>query len=104
MQPRQGAECFYGAEQGRSRRLGSWPWLGGIVDCEICGQSHVHHTPKQKYRAVEIASDPITHERWMQVPNGTVFAVDPDYRLHILPLSSTAISAAEGAETLDERL
>lgn len=74
----------------------------GVVNCEICGQSHVHHTPKQEYRAVEIASEPITHERWLQVPNGTVFAVDPDFRLHIIPLSSTAIAAAEGVETLDE--
>ncbi len=73
----------------------------GIVPCEICGQSHVHHDPKQLYRAVEIASEPITHERWLQVPNGTVFAVDPDYGLHIEPFGPEAITAAEGAQTLD---
>jgi len=71
----------------------------GIVPCEICGQPHVHHDSKQHYRAVEIASEPITHETWLQVPNGTVFTVDPDYRLHIKPLGSEAITAAEGAET-----
>ena len=71
----------------------------GIVPCEICGEPHVHHDPKQHYRAVEIASEPITHENWLQVPNGTVFAVDPDFRLHIEPLGSEAITAAEGAET-----
>lgn len=72
-----------------------------IVRCEVCGRSHVHHDPKQAYAAVEIASEPITHERWLRVPNGTVFAVDPDYRLHIEPLGPNAITAARGVETLD---
>jgi glutamine amidotransferase len=70
----------------------------GIVPCEICGQPHVHHDPKQHYRAVEIASEPITHENWLQVPNGTVFTVDPDFGLHIEPLGPEAITAAVGAE------
>jgi glutamine amidotransferase len=71
----------------------------GIVPCEICGQPHVHHNSKQHYHAVEIASEPITHETWLQVPNGTVFTVDPDFRLHIKAFGSEAITAAEGAET-----
>jgi glutamine amidotransferase len=66
----------------------------GLVQCEICGRSHVHHDAKQHYRAVEIASEPITGERWLQVPNGTVFAVDPDFRLHIVPFGPDAITAA----------
>lgn len=70
-----------------------------IVTCEICGQSHVHHDTKQPYKAVEIASEPITHERWLGIPNGTVFAVDQDFRLRIEPFGAEAISAAEGAET-----
>lgn len=73
----------------------------GIVTCEICGQSHVHHQAAKPYRAVEIASEPITHERWLQVPNGTVFAVDPDFALHIEPFGPEAMTAAEGAETAD---
>jgi hypothetical protein len=72
----------------------------GPVLCEICGQSHVHHSPKQRYRAVEIASEPITKERWLQIPNGTVFSVEPDFRLNIFPLSAEAIIAAEGAKTI----
>jgi glutamine amidotransferase len=75
----------------------------GIERCEICGQSHIHHNPKQHYRAVEIASEPITSEQWLQVPNGTVFAVDPDFRLHIEPFGPEAITAAEGAETSGSR-
>ncbi len=74
----------------------------GVVLCEICGQSHVHHKPKQHYRAVEIASEPITRERWLQVPNGTVFAVDPDFCLNIESFGPVAISAAEGAVAMGE--
>ena len=70
----------------------------GLVRCEICGETHVHHSAKKHYRAVEIASEPITHERWLQVPNGTVFSVDPDYRLKILPMSEQALAAAQGAQ------
>jgi glutamine amidotransferase len=69
-------------------RLGRTLWYlerEGVVTCEICGQSHVHHDPKQAYRAVEIASEPITHERWLRVPNATVFNVDPDMRLRFEP-------------------
>lgn len=69
----------------------------GVVPCEICGQSHVHHRDREHYSAVEIASEPITHEHWLQVPNGTVFAVDPDFQLHIEPLRGEALTAAEGA-------
>lgn len=73
-------------EQMVGSRLNRTLWYlerDGIVPCEICGRSHVHHNAKQHYRAVEIGSEPITHERWLQVPNRTVFAVDPDFRLHI---------------------
>ncbi len=70
-------------------RLGRTLWYlerEGIHVCEICCKSHVHHSPERAYRAVEIASEPITHERWLQVPDGTVFSVDPDFRLRIEPL------------------
>jgi predicted glutamine amidotransferase len=76
----------------------------GLILCEICGHSHVHHSTKQHYRAVEIASEPITHENWLQIPNGTVFSVDPDFRLNIVPLGAEAIIAAEGAKTIEARL
>ena len=71
-------------------RLGRTLWYlerEGIHVCEICGKPHVHHNPERAYRAVEIASEPITHERWLQVPDSTVFSVDPDIRLRIEPLS-----------------
>lgn len=65
-----------------------------VVPCEICGQSHVHHDTQQRYRAVELASEPITHENWLGVPNGSVFSVDPDVRIHIEPLEAMAWIAA----------
>lgn len=73
----------------------------GIVPCEICGEPHVHHSPKKHYRAVEIASEPITSENWLQIPNGTLFSVDPDFRLNITPFGREAMGAAEGTQTLD---
>jgi len=60
----------------------------GVFHCDICGQPHVHHDPKQDYRAVEVASEPITDENWLGVPNGTVFSIDPDIRMHIEPLEA----------------
>ena len=54
----------------------------------------MHHDPKQPYRAVEVASEPITDEDWRQVPNGTVFVVDPDTQLRIEPMGERGIKAA----------
>jgi len=65
----------------------------GLVRCEICGKTHVHHDPKQPYKAVEVASEPITGDAWRQVPNGTVFAVDPDMRLRIQPMGTRGLAA-----------
>lgn len=58
-----------------------------IVPCNICGRPHVHHQPKADYRSAEVASEPVTPEdAWKAVPNGVVFAVDPDFKLHFEPL------------------
>ena len=58
-----------------------------VIHCEICGQPHVHHTATTDYRAVEVASEPVTpEEAWKGVPDATVFVVDPDYRLRFAPL------------------
>lgn len=59
-----------------------------IFVCPICGQPHVHHDPKTDYRAVEIASEPVTKvDVWEEVPNGVVYEVTPDYRLDLRPLA-----------------
>lgn len=59
----------------------------GLVTCDICGQIHVHHDPKTDYRAVEIASEPITSETWMEVPEATAYAVSPDMTLEFRALN-----------------
>lgn len=58
----------------------------GIFFCEICGRPHVHHDTKQAYQAVEFASEPITTERWLGVPNASVFVVEPDMQARFEPL------------------
>ncbi len=86
-------------------RLGRTLWYlerEAILPCEICGKSHVHHDPKQDYRAVEVASEPITHEDWRAVPDGTVFAVDPDLRLRIEALGASAGEGESVVGTLGE--
>ncbi|NIO43319.1 MAG: class II glutamine amidotransferase [Burkholderiales bacterium] len=57
-----------------------------IHDCEICGFPHVHHTPGQEYRAVVVASEPISPEAWEEVPECSVYFISPDMRLQIEPL------------------
>ena len=60
-----------------------------IRDCEICGFPHVHHTPGQEYRAVVVASEPISHEAWQEVPDRSVYFASPDMRLHIEPVEAS---------------
>lgn len=61
----------------------------GIYDCEICGFPHIHHDPKLPYRAVVVASEPVTHEIWTEVPEGSIYAISADVHLHIEPLGLT---------------
>lgn len=52
-----------------------------IFDCGICGKSHVHHHAGEHYKAVEVASEPITDENWQEFPDRTVYEIDEDYYL-----------------------
>lgn len=55
--------------------------------CTICGKTHVHHDAKQPYRAIELASEPVTEDEvWTEVPNGVVFISTPDFALEFEPL------------------
>lgn len=58
----------------------------GIHDCEICGFPHVHHQPEKDYRAIIVASEPITHELWNEVPERSLYRIGPDLDWHIEPL------------------
>ncbi len=59
----------------------------GLVTCDICGQVHVDHDPKTEYRAVEIASEPITSEIWTEVREATGYAVTPEMTLEFRALN-----------------
>jgi glutamine amidotransferase len=68
-----------------------------IIHCNICGRPHVHHEAKAAYRAVEVASEPVTPEDpWKAMPNATAFTVDPDFRLRIVPLRLPMMSSQDG--------
>ena len=57
-----------------------------VQDCEICGFPHIHHDPNVPYQAAVIASEPISDEPWVAVPEGTIFRVTPEMRLAFEPL------------------
>lgn len=60
----------------------------GIHDCEICGIPHVHHQSGVEYRAVAIASEPISHEEWQEIPDRHILAVDQDIKPKLIPIES----------------
>ncbi|MHA7827553.1 MAG: class II glutamine amidotransferase [Roseovarius sp.] len=57
--------------------------------CNYCGKTHVQHDPQQPYRAIEVASEPVTlDEPWTELPNGVVYSVSSVINLEIAPLAS----------------
>ncbi|MCR9087796.1 MAG: class II glutamine amidotransferase [Rhodobacteraceae bacterium] len=65
--------------------------------CLVCGRTHVKHKPSASYRAIEVASEPVTQdETWINIPNATVFAATDDYSLDIRPMGPHAEAAATG--------
>jgi glutamine amidotransferase len=64
----------------------NWVERQGIRDCEICGIPHVHHDKKEQYHAVVVASEPISHESWQEVPQGHVLGIDSKIRTRLEPI------------------
>ena len=60
----------------------------GVRDCEICGIPHIHHQSGVDYRAIVVASEPISHEDWREVPNHSILGIGPKIALHQLDISS----------------
>lgn len=52
-----------------------WTFRRGISDCAICGASHCDHAD-DGYKAVVVASEPLTEEEWLEIPEGTVFGAN----------------------------
>lgn len=74
-------------------RLGRTLWhlrRDRVLRCDICGKPHVHHAVGTDYRAVEIASEPISDDPWEPFPDGVVYSVDEDYYLLTETLDSYA--------------
>jgi len=57
-----------------------------VQDCELCGFPHIHHDPNTHYQAAVIASEPISDEPWVEIPEDTIFRVTSDMRLQFEPL------------------
>ena len=53
-----------------------WTFRRGIRDCAVCGTSHCPGADDD-YRSVVVASEPITDESWLEVPEGSVLGVEP---------------------------
>jgi predicted glutamine amidotransferase len=65
-------------------------WVGrrGIHDCEICGIPHVRHAQETGYRAVVVASEPISQEDWREIPDRSLLTVDPQIVTTIEPIAA----------------
>lgn len=53
----------------------------GVHDCEICGIPHIDHDNNKEYRAVVLASEPISSEPWRMVPNQSLVTISEDLKL-----------------------
>ncbi len=72
-------------------RLGRTLWhlsRDQVYLCKICGKTHTHHRKGTDYRAVEVASEPITDDAWETFEDGVVFSIDEDCRLTTEPLET----------------
>ena len=67
-----------------------WTHRRGIRDCAVCGVSHCP-TADDTYRSVVIASEPITDERWTEVPEGSVLGVEPGAHTLVRDLLSATV-------------
>lgn len=64
----------------------------GLHDCDICGIPHVHHEHNTNYRAVVVASEPLSDEPWQAVPNHSLLTIDRGAHAQLLPIPSLSLS------------
>lgn len=53
-----------------------WAFRRGLSDCAVCGTSHCPQAD-ERYKAVVIASEPLSNEEWREIPEGSVLGVNP---------------------------
>ena len=68
-----------------------WTHRRGIRDCAVCGVSHCPEAD-DSYRSVVIASEPITDEKWIELPEGMVLGVEPGAHTLTRDLLSATVS------------
>lgn len=66
-----------------------WVERDGVHDCEICGIPHIEHDPQTRYRAVVVASEPISNEAWREVPEHAVLTINRDIESQLNPIHET---------------
>lgn len=57
-----------------------------VFECPICGKTHAQHEKGADYRAVEIASEPLSDDNWQEIPDSHVYTVDEDFYLLTAPV------------------
>lgn len=71
----------------------------GLNDCEICGICHVNQNGGHEYRAVVIASEELSDEPWVEVPNYSVVTIDKDIMLEIQKVQDVTARVADRCQT-----
>ncbi|MFQ5739138.1 MAG: class II glutamine amidotransferase [Acidobacteriota bacterium] len=63
-----------------------WVSRQGVHDCEVCGIPHIQHQPEVNYQSVVLASEPISDESWLAIPERHLIAVDQAIHCRIMPV------------------
>jgi glutamine amidotransferase len=66
-----------------------WTSRRGVLDCAVCGRDHCPDAD-DSYRAVVLASEPLTAEHWTEVQEGTILALGPGAEITTLDLLTRA--------------
>ena len=67
-----------------------------VERCGQCGRPHVHHEPGVPYRAVEVASEPVTPgDPWCPLPEACVLGLEAGRAVRIEPLSGHRLPVPE---------
>ena len=53
----------------------------GVHDCEICGLCHIPDGRRGDYRALIIASEPISSEAWEEIPDKSLVGIDSELKV-----------------------
>jgi glutamine amidotransferase len=71
----------------RLRNPMHWLHREGVHDGEVCGDANNTDFDRDSYRAVVIASEPLSDEDWQPIPDGSVITVDRDITRTLLPMT-----------------